>query len=154
MVVNNVVQYNLSCSAFCISLTFSEKSIALRLRGPSARSGTGRVEVFYRGEWGTICDDYWSLNDAKVACRELGYIFAVRSLYGWQVPDGTGRIWLDNMFCTGYERSLADCSHRGWGIHNCKHSDDAGVECSPGNVVLEVLCVFHRAMKRKVMSLF
>ena len=142
MVVNNVVQYNISCSAFCICLTFSEKSIALRLRGPSTGSGTGRVEVFYRGEWGTICDDYWSLNDAKVACRELGFVFAVRALYGWQVPDGNGRIWLDNMYCTGNERSLADCSHPGWGIHNCRHSDDAGVECSPGNVVLDVPNVF------------
>ena len=141
MVVDNVVQY-ISTSPCCIFFTFSEKSIALRLRGLSAGSGTGRAEVFYRGEWGTICDDYWSINDAKVACRELGYAFAVRSLQGSQTPDGTGRIWLDNMYCTGSERSLADCSHGGWGCHDCSHYEDAGVECSPGNDILEILNFF------------
>ncbi len=116
-------------------LAFNFAAISIRLRGPSSSTGTGRVEVFHKGQWGTICDDFWTVNDAKVACRQLGYLYAVRALQGYEVPDGTGQIWLDNVGCTGNEESLSSCYHRGWGVHNCRHYDDAGVECSSTGIL-------------------
>ena len=104
-------------------------TLPIRLQGPLSWNGTGRVEVFYKAQWGTVCDDYWDKNDAVVACRQLGYKNAVRALVGVQVPDGTGKIWLDNVGCKGNEQSLSTCSHSGFGAHNCRHSEDAGVEC-------------------------
>ncbi len=42
---------------------------------------------------------------------------------------GTGRIWLDELRCTGNERSIFDCSHGGMGVNNCGHAEDVGVSC-------------------------
>ena len=43
----------------------------IRLMG-GRTSTEGRVEIYYNGEWGTICDRHWDMDDANVACRSLG----------------------------------------------------------------------------------
>lgn len=48
---------------------------------------------------------------------------------GPDVNDGIGITWLDDMDCTGKENRLADCSHPGWGVENCGHEEDVGIEC-------------------------
>ena len=90
----------------------------------------GRVEVYHNGEWGTVCEDGWDLNDAKIVCRQLGYgpavVARVNAFYGW----GSGQIWLDDVNCIGTELTIENCSHNGLVNENCLHSDDAGVQCA------------------------
>ena len=38
-------------------------------------------------------------------------------------------IFLDDIVCNGSESSLLECSHNNIGVHNCDHSEDAGVRC-------------------------
>ena len=33
----------------------------------------GRIEVCFYNQWGTICDSFWGNEEARVACRQLGY---------------------------------------------------------------------------------
>ncbi|XP_075345958.1 scavenger receptor cysteine-rich type 1 protein M130-like [Mycteria americana] len=100
----------------------------------------GRVEVKQQGQWGTVCGDYWSLNDAAVVCKQLDCGSAVGSpQYGYFGP-GSGPIWMDNVSCNGTESALSDCPHRAWGEHSCSHARDAGVMCS---VLLDPNCAHH-----------
>ena len=43
---------------------------------------------------------------------------------------GTGEILLDSVGCVGDEAGILECSHDGWGVHDCRHKEDAGVICS------------------------
>ena len=90
----------------------------------------GRVEMYHNGEWGTVCDDGWDLNDAQVVCGRLGFGPAINASDNAYYGEGSGQIWLDDVNCVGTELTIENCSHRGWGIENCSHSEDAGVQCS------------------------
>jgi len=46
-------------------LDYVQDEYTLRLRGSNV-PGQGRLEVFYHGQWGTVCNNEWGQNEARV----------------------------------------------------------------------------------------
>ncbi|XP_030851620.1 deleted in malignant brain tumors 1 protein-like [Strongylocentrotus purpuratus] len=93
----------------------------------------GRVEILHEGSWGTVCDDLWDLDDAKVVCRQLEFDGALAALPQSRFGQGSGDIFLDGVQCNGTETNLKDCKHKGIGVHYCYHKEDASVICRHGD---------------------
>lgn len=103
---------------------------AVRLAGAPGRPDRGRVEVFVKGEWGTVCDDMFSSAAAAVVCRQLGFPVALRVAKRAELGAGQGlSILLDDVECQGSERNLLECKRAQIGMHNCSHQEDVGVVC-------------------------
>ncbi|XP_062709478.1 uncharacterized protein LOC134288486 isoform X1 [Aedes albopictus] len=109
------------------SVAHCNAPLEMRLvEGPTKQEG--RVEVKYRGIWGTICDDDFGIQEARVVCRQLGFN-GTAEVRKNKYKQGTGQIWLDQVACSGNETSIDDCIHWHWGEHNCGHGEDVGVKC-------------------------
>ena len=86
------------------------------------------MEVSYNGEWGRVCGNRWSYYNGYVVCRQLG--LGSHGYSGYSFGQGSGPIWLDSVFCTGSESTIARCGHLGVNItRNCGYYDDMGVIC-------------------------
>ncbi|XP_052084658.1 coadhesin-like isoform X2 [Mytilus californianus] len=104
----------------------------LRLVGGS-HSREGRLEIFHSSIWGSVCDDSFNYVDGSVACRQLGFRSRCWSDVQIYTQGGyTAKIWMDGVGCTGLETSLKECSHNGWGSHDCTTSENVGIRCFGG----------------------
>ncbi|KXJ08919.1 Neurotrypsin [Exaiptasia diaphana] len=104
----------------------------------SQSSVEGILQIYYNGVWGTICLYGWLFASATIACKQLGYQFAVMSKHLGQGPDP---ILLVNVNCNGDEPSLDQCNHFGWGRvpYLCSHSEDVGIVCNTKTAPLRLL---------------
>ncbi|XP_041035499.1 scavenger receptor cysteine-rich type 1 protein M130-like [Carcharodon carcharias] len=108
--------------------------IQVRLADGGSRCA-GRVELYYNGTWGTVCDDSWDLADARVVCDQLKCGQALNAtVSGWFGP-GSGPIWLHNLKCTANDSVLWECPAGPRAQSDCNHKEDAGVICSEHRAV-------------------
>ncbi|XP_064369558.1 scavenger receptor cysteine-rich domain-containing protein SCART1-like, partial [Dromaius novaehollandiae] len=110
-----------------VGVTCSD-AVELRLvngGGPCA----GRVEVKLRGQWGTVADNEWDMEDAEVVCQQLG-CGSAKSAHAWtRFGKGSGPIHLAVVDCRGDESALWECTIKGWELYNGSHGWDVGVVC-------------------------
>ena len=123
---------------------------SVRLNG-SETVGKGRVEICVAGEWGTVCDDFWDREGARIVCSQLDLpadcesvviaIYGQRSLCVcvclatdaepvYELGGGSGLIHRYR-YCYGDKDSLEDCTFD-LDTDLCEHFEDAGVTCHNG----------------------
>ena len=95
--------------------------------------------MFYGGVNGLVCGDGWSLNNANVVCRQLGYSEAVKTTATLKSETDLEWYWIGGVECNGDEPRLFDCPSSGFGNADCPSNAIAMVTC--GGVFIVYMCV-------------
>ncbi|XP_032879301.1 deleted in malignant brain tumors 1 protein-like [Amblyraja radiata] len=91
---------------------------------------SGRVEVYHKSTWSTVCDKSWDIKAGNVVCRVLNCGTARLVTRAASYGEATGNIWLDGVSCKGTEPALDQCPASPWSVNNCTHGEYAEVSCS------------------------
>ena len=97
-----------------------------RLDGKIRFSKNNILEINFDNEWRGVCDDNFSANAGKVACKQLGGEF-ISFKTGVQGPSDI--FWLDDLLCVGNETSIDQCSHATVGEENCGTDEHVQLFC-------------------------
>lgn len=67
----------------------------------------------YNGVWGSVCDWLWDSRDARVFCRDIGYVDGLE-VVGARYGHVNGPLWFTRVSCKGDEKSILECRHTGF----------------------------------------
>ncbi|XP_028405291.1 scavenger receptor cysteine-rich type 1 protein M130-like [Dendronephthya gigantea] len=77
----------------------------------SMHTNEGRLEVYYNNSWKKVCRKNWTLVEANVVCKELGYLNAVHKGLTGSLPSTNNAYLRNRIGCTGKEERFSDCVH-------------------------------------------
>ncbi|XP_076437168.1 uncharacterized protein LOC143276510 [Babylonia areolata] len=89
------------------------------------------VRVYVDGQWGTVCADHWTDNEAAAICRQLGHLHGYRRFSDFEA--NPRRYWphvLRDLRCGANNTSVTQCSFSRVGSNACQHKRAAAVLCS------------------------
>ena len=135
----------------CLLCPCTSAVLEVRLKD-GAHNCEGKVEVKRQGEWGTVNDDNWSMEEAQVVCREPKCGAATDAPRGAYFGSGIGPIWFQYIYCNGTESMLTQCSYPPLKDHHpegLSHDGDAGAVCSGKSCM-----IWEGISNRKSLSLF
>ncbi|XP_060589155.1 deleted in malignant brain tumors 1 protein-like isoform X2 [Ruditapes philippinarum] len=87
----------------------------------------GRAEIKVNDTWGTICDNNFDIQAADLFCRILG-LRAAQYFTGAIYGEGSGPVFIDQLFCNSYDYTLSDCNYLF--LNECSHARDISVVCN------------------------
>ncbi len=105
-----------------------------------AAQNEGRIEVNYKGAFGSVCGDSFGTSEAATVCHQLGFAGVSRGAPCCQFGQTSGEIWWDNVDCGTGEVWLANCIHRRWGVEDCRHGQDVGEVCNG----MLIICIVYK----------
>ena len=74
-----------------------------------------------------------------ITVGDLLFLFYTGGVGGLDFGSGSGPIFVEQPFCSGFEDSILDCTSRHQvGVHQCDHSSDVGIRCQ-GLLLLALL---------------
>ncbi|KAL9984307.1 hypothetical protein ACROYT_G006583 [Oculina patagonica] len=124
-----------SCANVVCKERVADTGFEMRLSG-SPVIHAGRVELRFKGVWGTILSDRsWRTDPevARVICRQLNFTDSILAL-GWpEFGLGTGPQWFysNDLHCFGNESNLLNCSHPDPELTRHSYYSDLSVFCKP-----------------------
>ena len=71
----------LSFHFFDFSIVLITNWILPAFRLVNGTSSSGRVEIFYKNRWGTICDDYFNQMAGHMICKAMGFRYVCKTLH-------------------------------------------------------------------------
>ena len=128
LIAEGTIDHKISFEPHVFTSNDTLNSTTIRLvDGSSEREG--RLELLINMQWHSVCSNYWTKQNALVACRQMGY-FDVENFNFHPRQPGTGPILNYPVKCKGNEIDLLECEPNEDGTAWCtSHSYDVNIQC-------------------------